>query len=287
MKFQTLGAVGDPVYIAPNPINPASPLPSPAPLPAGATVDVGTVNAGAWSAEKFAALVGQASDIASKVGGSGLLGPALSRVDWRSTFTRVASFAAAGALAGGVGAVVGAILGMIVAVAGMWGRLQNPNWYSVGPGVHDWATRYAPEAFIAQAQAEGTNTWPDVYSLTKHLLAWWMGTQGVVLTGQNNRHYNNGLDSLYLYELQLRDPEGPAKFYLEAGVDWYGTRTARAEAGDFAANRNVNMYVVKVALPDGSFPDGAGDGGIEPPSGQTVALVGAGLLVAYLVAKGS
>lgn len=263
MQFRTIGALPE-GYVPPNPININSPLPSPAPLPPGTSVAVGVENTGGWDFEKFGKFVGVGADLAQKAGVD--LGP-VAGFDFGTAFARIASFAGAGALGGPVGAVVGALVGVIMSLSGAWGRLQDPNWYGVGPGVHSWATRFAPEAFIQKAQADGTNNWPTVADLVKQLLAWWMAEQGVVMTGQGNRHYNGIEDSTYLYELQIGNPEGPRDFYANAGVDWYATREQRFQANDFNAGRNVMMYRIEVKAagaetgldPDASpIPDGSG-----------------------------
>lgn len=290
MKFQTVGAT-PPGYVAPNPIVIGSPLPSPAPLPPGASVAVGVENAGGWDVEKFSAFIGKGADLAQKVGVD--LGP-VAGFDFAGAFMKIAAFAGAGAIGGPAGIIVGAVLGIILSIAGVWNRLNDPNWYGVGPGVHDWATRFAPSAFIAQAQADGTNTWPTVKALVEHLLAWWMGTQGVVLSGQGNSHYNGVADSTYLYELQISDPEGPKKFYANAGVDWYATRQARTDANDFGASRNVMMYAIEVKMnsdgrsglgPADPVPNGSGDVFGDSGGAGSVLLVG-GLVLGALLLSG-
>ena len=124
-----------------------------------------------------------------------------------------------------------------------------------GPGVHTFATRYVPNAFIAQAQEAGTNTWQTIPDLVRELFAWWL-RDGVVLTGQNNTHYHGdpfANDSFWIS--QMGEAEGVTRFYADVGVDWEATRAERFAANDFRADRNVMMYKINVQAGPGVGPD--------------------------------
>lgn len=266
MKYATVGATGRPAdpsaptYVPPNPIDPAAPLPSATPLPPGTAVVVGTENVGAWSVDKFAELVGTGADLAMKSGVN--LGP-LEGFDFGAAFTKIAAAAAVGAAFGPVGIGIAVLVAVVSSLGGVWARLQNPNWYAVGPGVHEWATAYAPEAFVSEAQAKGLNTWQSVPEIARHLLAWWLA-RGVVLTGQNGRYYSGILDSFYISA--AGEAAFVTEFYASAGVDWNATREARFAANDFAADRNVMMYKIAVQ-PRGAAPVDLGSG--RPVPGGT------------------
>jgi hypothetical protein len=243
MNYQTIGST-DPVYIAPNPINPATPRPSPAPLPPGASVAVGSVPtaSGRWSVEQFGTFVGVGADLAQKAGIN--LGP-VAGFNFEAAFTKIASFAAAGALFTGpgapLGAIIGAVVGVIVAIGGVWQQLQNPNWYQVGPGVHDWATANCESAFIGECQRDGLNTWQTVEQIARHQLTWWLGKYGAVLTDYNRQFYTGRPNGVYLVAA------GNARgLYESAGVDFFATKDRRLEKSDGSEVRNVMMYDITV-----------------------------------------
>jgi hypothetical protein len=239
MKYRTIGSNG-PSYVAPNPINPQTPLPSATPLPPGASVAVGSIptESGRWSMEQFSTFVGVGADLAQKAGID--LGP-VAGFNFGAAFTKIASFALAGAAFGGVGAVIGAIVGVIVSVGGVWQQLQNPNWYQVGPGVHSWATAYAESAFIGEAQQQGTNTWQSVQEIALHQLTWWLTKYGAVLTDYNRQFYSGQPNGVYLtaaYDART--------LYESAGVDFLATKARRLDKGEGSETDNVMMYDITV-----------------------------------------
>lgn len=239
MKFRTIGST-DPTYVAPNPIVPGSPLPSPAPLPPGASVAVGSVatESGRWSMDQFSQFVGIGADLAQKVGVD--LGP-VAGFNFGAAFTKIAGYAAAGAVFGGIGSVIGAIVGVIQAIGGVWQQLQNPNWYQVGPGVHDWATLNAESAFIGEAQEAGTNTWQTVEQIARHQLAWWLTKYGAVLTDYSRQFYTGRPNGVYL------TAAGDARsLYEAAGVDFIATRERRMAKSEGSEVQNVMMYDIRV-----------------------------------------
>lgn len=288
MKYATVGAVDRapdpfaPTYIPPNPIDPASPLPGAAPLPPGTTVTVGVENTGGWSLDKFGQLIGTGADLAQRAGVN--LGP-LQGFNFGAAFSKVAAAAAAGTLAGGpVGAVVGVLIALVSSLGGLWQQLQNPNWYAVGPGVHDWATRYAQDAFIQEAQQQGTNRWQTIREIAQHQLAWWLAKYGAVISGQAGRFYSGIDDNLYV--AAAGGAEAVRPLYQAAGVDWDATREARAAVGDYTATRNVMMYKINVnprgaapvPLAPGS-PVAAGAGSEFGSGGGGLLLLGGALLL--------
>ena len=289
MKYQTIGArEPGPGYVAPNPIDPAAPLPSAAPLPPGSTVEVGTVNTGGWSVEQFSKFVGTGADLVQKAGID--LGP-VRGFDFGAAFARIAAASATGAAVGGglPGAIIGAVLAIVISVGGVWNRLQNPNWYAVGPGIQQFATRYVPDAFVRDAQRDGVNTWQTIPELVRHLFAWWLA-QGVVLTGQNNTHYRGDPAANDSFWISLFGEAAAVRpWYASVGVDWDATRQARFDAGNFAADQNVIMYSLKVAPGAGgtrvqpgtdTIPNGAGSEYASAGGGG--ALVGLGILALAL-----
>lgn len=256
MKYATVGAVDRapdpfaPTYVSPNPIDPAAPLPSATPLPPGSAPRVTTVNTGAWSLEAFGQYVGTGADLLQKSGVT-LPGP-VAGFDFGAAFAKIAAASATGAAVGGPwGAAIGAVIAIVTNLGGLWDQLQNPNWYAVGPGVHDWATRYAESAFISEAQAKGTNRWQTVAEIARHQLVWWLGKYGAVVTGQQGRFYSGIDDNLYVAAAGGADEV--RKIYAGAGVDWDGTRAARAAANDYRANANVVMYKLEI-VPRGADP---------------------------------
>lgn len=289
MKYATIGAaIGAGPFEAPNPMVPDSPQPSAAPLPPGATVSTGTVNVGGWDVNALGSLVGQGADLALK----GVnLGP-LEGFNFSAAYQKIAAAAAIGAAGGPVAIAVAVVVAVIITLGPVWERLQNPNWYHVGPGVHDWATRYAPSAFISQAQADRTNTWATVQDCARHLLSWFMAVDGAVMTGQNGRHYSGVPDDVYVVAAGGRAFLGG--FYADAGVDYEGTIAKRYEVQDWAANRNVMMYKIQVnprgAAPvelEPGNPVPAGTGDVFAPHNGAALLLGGAALLLLMSGKGS
>jgi hypothetical protein len=291
MKYATIGAVErdpGPGYMAPNPIIVAAPLPTATPLPPGASVSVGTENTGGWNLDNFAALVGIGADLQMK----GVnLGP-VQGFDFGAAFRKIAAAAAVGSAGGAVGIAIAVLVAVIGTLGGVWERLQNPNWYQVGPGVHQWATQFAPSAFISEAQANGTNTWANVEQCARHLLSWFMAKDGAVMTGQSGRHYSGVSDDVYVVAAGGR--AFLRTFYADAGVDYEGTIAARELAGDGRANQNVMMYKIQVnprgAAPvvlEPGNPVPAGTGDIFGGAGWGVGTVAALALVGFLFLGGS
>jgi hypothetical protein len=296
MKYRTIGS-NDAVYVAPNPINPQTTLPSPTPLPAGSSVAVGSIptDSGRWDIEQFGRFVGTGADLAQKAGIE--LGP-VEGFNWEAAFTKIASFAAAGALFSGpgapIGAIIGAVVGVIVAIGGVWQQLQNPNWYQVGPGVHEWATANAESAFIGECQRDGVNTWQTVQDIAKHQLTWWLAKYGAVLTDYGRQFYTGRANGIYL------TAAGDARaLYESAGVDFTATQARRLDKANGSETANVMMYDITVTtlgsstgmseapemVPATPIAPGAGDqfaqgGESEGASGMGVVAVGLLALVA-------
>lgn len=234
-----------PGWISPNPIDPAAPLPGVQPLPPGASIDVvldEQPNGQGWDLDKFGQLIGTGADLAGRVGVD--LGP-LSGFDFSAAFTKIAGFASTGFAVGGpIGAGIGAGLAVLLAVADVWRRFQDPEWYAVGPGVKQWATAYAQSAFVSEAQEQGTNAWPDVATIAKHQLAWWLERYGAVLSDQGGRFYSNTSDGVYIQA--AGGFEAARALYSEAGVDYAATVNRRAAAQRYGAQDHVMQYGIEV-----------------------------------------
>lgn len=265
MKYRTIGAM-PPGYISPNPIQPNAPPPSGTPLPPGSSVDVGVENTGGWDVNTFANFLGTGADMAEKGGID--LGP-VAGFDFGAAFKTVAGMAALGAVGGVPGMVVGAIVGIVMALGSTWEQLNNPNWFQVGPGIHQFCTRYVPSKFVADAQANGTNTWQTVNEVVRALFAWWL-KDGVVLTGQDNTHYHADpfANDDFWVSLLGGAPEA-RKFYADVGVDWDATRAQRTAAGIFVADQNVMMYKINVNVP-GNAARELDPGSVVPPGAGAV-----------------
>lgn len=281
MKSRIMAGPNDPQYMEPR--WPGTNLPISQPLPAGSTVATELEQTVRWDPQKALEFLGTAAEAQKQAAQIGIELPG--GIDFGRLAAAMSAGAAAGALAGGVGAIVGAAVGLVYAVWTMFANSGQSTTYA-NAEVHNWATRYAPQAFIDDALAAGTNTWTTIPQIARAVLLWWLERDNVVLMDYTSSWYNGEPDGAYINS--AGGNAAVADMYKQVGVDYWATRNARQDQGRNEDWDVTIMFRNKVNLP-ANAPDKppVRDGGGNPRittdqgSGGPIAV---GLGIAALVA---
>lgn len=250
---------------------PGTDIPVGQPLPAGASIDqVIDIEPNGFNAGKFVAWADAFAQAAQRPELKAVVPQGVNFVDLAS---RMASGASAGSLVPppGVGALIGAVVMAFVWIAQNWRNLfggGTPPHYAT-PQVHDWATKYLPQAVLDWARdADPNMQFGSISQMAQMTLIYWLETYGaVIVKGQQTSFYSGKPDDVYINALG----QDPQKFYQGLGVNYQATKALRTTTGN-KDQRHLAQYSVKVQAP------GSTDLGALP-------LLAAGALAIYATRK--
>ncbi len=211
-------------------IDPALTIPTTDPALVGTEVFLPSTREPAFSPEKLQKWV----ETGAKIQKSGKV--ALGGVDFQEMLKAMTTGMAVAAVIPGVGPLVGLVAGAVYyAIKTFTGGVAK-DWVDAAPGVHDWFTRYGPQAFLEYVRAERPEllgaTIPEI---TRALLLWWLEKDGVVITDAPGKsHYNNEPDWVYW---NMAGGYAPlVELYAAVGVDYPKTRLEAHPAGEVSAD---------------------------------------------------